>query len=120
MNSITINIDGEDVGLNFGLSCLRWFNEAKEEEPDMFDKENRITDIGLSKLIECAYRLERRLEKGKEKPVIPFRKFYEWVEKRLYDNGEGKQDIIKVMTAFNESPVIKQIIESDQSVSQNS
>lgn len=98
---------GKDIGLRFGYPCVRWFTESSFENKDYFDKAESLTDIGVAKLLQFAYKNECVV--NEVKPEIPFKDFYEWVEARVKMSGETAPELTDVIKVFLESqPVVEQ------------
>lgn len=107
MSFTTITIEGKEVGLRFGYPCIRWFTEASFDNPDYFDKAESLTDIGVAKLLQFAYKNDCVVKEVK--PDLSFVKFYEWVEQRVSLSGETNPELAEVIKIFLESqPVVDQ------------
>jgi hypothetical protein len=108
MSYTTIKIEGRDIGLRFGYPCIRWFTEASIDNPDYFDKAESLTDIGVAKLLQFAYKNDCVVKEVKPED-IGYEKFYEWVEARVGGEGEVNSELGDIMKIFLESqPVLDQ------------
>lgn len=105
MSFTTIKIGDQDIGLRFGYPCIRWFTEASFDNPDYFDKAESLTDIGVAKLLQFAYKNECVVKEVKAD--IPFIKFYEWVEQRISLSGETNTELAEVVKVFLESQPVQ-------------
>lgn len=111
---ITILIEGKPVGLKFAFPCVRWFSEESQKQPDIYfietDRGPSMTDYGLAKLMQCAYRNQCLL--SEVNPDIKFEKFVEFVESK--NNQEGAEELGRIMTVYAESSVSKRVVESSE------
>lgn len=106
MSFTTIKIGGQDVGIRFAYPCIRWFTEASQDNPDYFDKGESLTDIGVAKLLQFAYKNECVYREVK--PVLQFSSFYDWVEKRVSITGETNEELAEVIKVFLESQPVQE------------
>jgi hypothetical protein len=126
---IQIKIKDEVIGLKFAFPSVKWFAEAMQKAVDekleayfvesideKGDAQSTLTDYGLAKLMQCAYRNNCLLKE--EKPVLLFADFVEWVND--HNTEEGGVEMGEVLKVYAESSVNKKIIENAEKKSQPS
>lgn len=124
---IQIKIKDEVVGLKFAFPSVKWFAEAMAKAvednleayfinsiDDKGDETSTLTDYGLAKLMQCAYRNNCLLKE--EKPVFKFEHFVDWVND--HNTEEGGAEMGEVLKVYAESSVNKKIIENAEKKSQ--
>lgn len=111
MNGYTsIEIAGNKVGLKFAFPAIKWFGESVADDKDgVYFMEGSLTDYGIAKLMQCAYRNNCLLKE--EEPTLKLGAFADWIETAL-ESEEGKALLVGVMTVYSESSVSKKLVES--------
>lgn len=111
----TIQIGEKTVGLKFAWLAMKWFNEASKGKVDVYFAETVIqgkktetyTSIGLSKLIQCAYRNNNEIKEVKDE--LTFADFYNWVEEKT-ETDEGIAELGRIVTVYSESNFSKKLV----------
>lgn len=126
---IQILINETPVGLKFAFPSVKWFAEAiqKAETDGMeayFTKTvddkgetiDTLTDYGLAKLMQCAYRNNCLLKEVKAE--LNFEHFVNWVGE--HNNDEGSAEMLEVLKVYSESSVRKTIKQDSEKKSPQS
>lgn len=98
-NSIKVNIGGREIGLLFGLLQVKEFELALVGNMDLFfDKNNMITEAGLSQLVYTANQNHRFINQGEG---LTLEDVYEWLIMGRTDEAVKGQilDVVKVWQA---------------------
>ena len=104
---ITVDINGKNIGLKFGMVANRMFFEKMVEKPDILTGDT-INEVGIGHLIYAGY-INNCLVKGVE-PELAFHFFMEWVEEALVDDNV-KQRLQDISNCFSDSKFTKKAIE---------
>jgi hypothetical protein len=115
MNYITITINGETIGLKFGMASFRYLTD-KFVDGISFDN-NIINEIGISHIIYSGY-YNNCLVKN-EKPTLTFENIVDWLEKNI-KNQQVLEEINNAVNVWSESDVIKETQEDGTTKKKNS
>jgi hypothetical protein len=97
---IALEINGEKVGLKFGMPANRWFTEKLSENIELISKDGVVTEIGVAYLIYFGY-LNNCLVK-EETQKHGFGYFMEYVEEALL-NEDIMPNLIEVSKVYADS-----------------
>jgi len=103
MNYTSITINGQKVGLKFGMASFRYLTD-KFVEGISFDN-NELNEIGISHIIYGGY-MNNCLVKG-VLPEMTFESIVDYVESNL-QNDEFLESLKEVVKVWTESDFIKQ------------
>lgn len=95
-NSITVPINGKEIGLLFGLLQVKEFELALVGNMDLFfDSKNMLTEAGMAQLIYTANQNHRFLNQGEG---LTLEEIYEWLITGRTDKAVMNQllEILKV------------------------
>jgi len=102
MNYTTITINGETIGLKFGMASFRYL-ENKFVEGKSFTNE-QINEIGIANILYSGY-YNNCLVKDQE-PKYSFEYFIDWIESNL-NNEELIIEITRVINFWSSNDFIK-------------
>jgi hypothetical protein len=102
MNYTTITINGETIGLKFGMASFRYL-ENKFVEGKSFTGE-QINEIGIANIIYSGY-YNNCLIKD-EQPKYSFEYFIDWIETNL-NNIESINEITRIINFWSSNDFIK-------------
>lgn len=103
MNYTTITVNGEKIGLKFGMASFRYLSEGKFIEGKSFQN-NVITEIGIAHIIYSGY-MNNCLVKDIEE-TYSFEYFVDFIESNL-SNDSFLNEIKKVIDLWTNSDFIK-------------
>jgi len=103
MNYTTLTINGENVGLKFGMASFRYLSEGRFVEGKSFAN-NELTEIGIAHILYSGY-YNNCLVKD-ELPKFTFENFVDFVESNL-SNTEVLLQIKSAMDMWADSEFIK-------------
>lgn len=108
---ISININGQPTGIKFNYKAIGdFFTIASEKKDSYYIGEDRLSYLGMAKLIQLAYN-ENCVIKEQE-PSLSLENFFDFVENAYLENVEAdKVEIKKALDAFNESKYVKILTE---------
>lgn len=102
MNYTTLTINGETIGLKFGMASFRYL-ENKFVEGKSFTNE-QINEIGIANIIYSGY-YNNCLIKDAE-PKYSFEYFIDWIEANL-NNIESINEITRIINFWSSNDFIK-------------
>lgn len=102
-------INGEDIGLKFGMAAIGMYRDKIAEEPLLLSN-GQPNEIGQAWLIYFGY-VNNQLIKG-EKADKPFPFFSEWVDS-AYSDPDKAEVLASILTAFAESSLVKMLIDQN-------
>lgn len=102
---IAIEINGEKVGLKFGMLMNKWYTEKMEEDINLLHQDGMPTTIGIAYLLYYGYLNNCKAKEVKES--YSFEYFLDFVELALL-NEEQTNVLIEVSKTFNESRYTKE------------
>lgn len=108
MNYIKIEIEGQTIGLKFGMASFRYL-QGKMVDGIAFDG-NTLNEIGIAQILYSGYYNNCLIKE--EIPSINFETFVDYIEKNL-TNDLFLEDVKKVIMIWSESDFIKQTQQSD-------
>ena len=103
MNYTTITINGEKIGLKFGMASFRYLSEGKFIEGKSFQN-NVITEIGIAHIIYSGYMNNCIVKDIDEK--YQFEYFVDFVESNIANN-DFLEEIKKIIDLWSNSDFIK-------------
>jgi hypothetical protein len=113
MNYTSITIDGQKIGLKFGMASFRYLTD-KLVEGVSFDN-NELNEIGIGHILYGGY-TNNCLVKG-VLPEFTFEYFVDTIEKNLI-NDEFLNQIKEVIKVWTESDFIKQAVDISEAKEQ--
>lgn len=108
MNYTTITINGEEIGLKFGMASFRYLTDKFVDGVSF--NENMINEIGISHIIYGGY-YNHCLIKN-EKPKYNFEYIVDYIESNL-KNQKVLQELQEVIKVWSDSDIIKDATEDD-------
>ena len=105
MSTLThVQVNGQTIGLRFGMQCAREFIVASIEKRDIFftkdeNEYSNLTEVAISKLIHCAYRNDCSVKDVI--PVLTLEDVCNWVEEKIL--SESLEEIQDILNAWGES-----------------
>jgi len=108
MNYTKIEIEGNIIGLKFGMASFRYL-QGKMIDGIAFD-DNTLNEIGIAQILYSGYYNNCLIKE--EIPSISFETFVDYIEKNL-TNDLFLEEIKKVIIIWSESDFIKQTQQSD-------
>lgn len=116
MNYCTITINGEKIGLKFGMASFRYLSQNKFVEGKSFQN-NDLTEIGIAYILYSGY-YNNTIVKDIE-PTLTFEDFVDYIESNL-KNTEFLEEIKKAVEVWASSEFIKQTQEEQEPKKKNS
>lgn len=113
MNYTSITIDGQKIGLKFGMASFRYLTD-KLVEGISFDN-NELNEIGIAHILYGGF-MNNCLVKG-ELPDLSLEYFVDTIEKNLI-NDEFLNQIKEVIKVWTESDFIKQAVDMSEAKEQ--
>jgi hypothetical protein len=108
----TITINGEKVGLKFGIPAIRKYNEGLT--PDMYsENDSQLNEYGTAHLFYCGY-LNNCWRKQEKHPSLSFDVFLDYMD-GIITNPETKAECLEAVKVFTESHVIKSRLDNPDS-----
>ena len=107
MNYAQITINGEAVGMRFGMLATQLFYDAAENGKRLMVGGN-ITDVGIAYVLYCGY--VNHCEVKMIDPVLTFDVFYD----RVDGAGEGDSEIGVALDCWAKSRVVQKAVEASQ------
>jgi len=104
MNYTTITIDGEKIGLKFGMASFRYLSEGKFVEGTSFTN-NQITEIGIANILYSGYYNNCIIKDQEQK--YTFEDFVDFVEINILN-----QDVMKEIGSIIEIWASSEFIQS--------
>lgn len=104
MNYCTITINGQKVGLKFGMASFRYLSDGKFVEGKSFVK-NELNEIGISHILYSGY-YNNCLIKDVE-PELSFADFVDHVEGLLMNKG-AMDEVTNAIKVWADNDFIKQ------------
>lgn len=102
MNYTTITINGEKIGLKFGMASFRYL-EKKFVEGKSFNND-QINEIGLGHLIYAGYYNNCLIKDVELK--YDFEYFVDWVELNL-GNEEAVKELVRIVELWSNNNMLK-------------
>jgi len=104
MNYCTITINGQKVGLKFGMASFRYLSDGKLVEGKSFNK-NELNEVGIAHILYSGY-YNNCLVKDVE-PLLTFEDLVDHIEATLM-NKEGLEEITNAVKVWADNDFIKQ------------
>lgn len=101
---IQININGQPVGIKFGLLSIKDFSLAAEKKRDVLYEGENLSFLGVAKLIQCGYK--NNCEIKEVEPVLTLEDFNNWTEEAM-SSDERKKELAEVLNVFAQSQYVK-------------
>lgn len=111
---ISIEIDGQPVGLKFAYPAIKGFIEASFNKPGIYTdgtEAGNLTLEGIAKLMQQGY-INNCIIKEVE-PTLTYEAFYNWMEE-ANETEEGRAKMGEVLKIFADSYTTKRMVESVQ------
>lgn len=103
---IAILMDGEKIGIKFGMPAIRQF--GKNLKKFELITEGAYNELGIAHILYAGYCCNCQIKY--EEPEIKFEKFYEFAEEAL--KNEERLGVIKdVVKCFEESQYVQEVVE---------
>ena len=115
MNYTTITINGETIGLKFGMASLRYLTD-KIVSGIAFENDD-LNEIGISHILYGGY-INNCYVKN-EKPSYLFEQFVDWVESSL-NNKDAMIEISNAISLWTQNEYIKQTQTQEDTKKKNS
>jgi len=103
MNYTTITINGEKIGLKFGMASFRYLSEGKFVEGKSFAN-NQLTEIGIAHILYSGYYNNCIIKEID--PSLNFENFVDFVESNIIKQ-DGFSEIQKAVELWAASDFIK-------------
>lgn len=116
MNYCTITINGEKIGLKFGMASFRYLSQNKFVEGKSFQN-NELTEIGIAYILYSGY-LNNTIVKDID-PTFTFENFVDYIEANL-TNNEFLEEVKKAVEVWSSSEFIKQTQNVEEPKKKNS
>jgi len=116
MNYCTITINGEKIGLKFGMASFRYLSQNKFVEGKSFQN-NELTEIGIAYILYSGY-YNNTIVKDIE-PTLTFENFVDYIEANL-KNKEFIEEAKNAIQIWSQSDFIKNTQESEEPKKKNS
>lgn len=116
MNYCTITINGEKIGLKFGMASFRYLSQNKFVEGKSFQN-NELTEIGIAYILYSGY-LNNTIVKDIE-PTLTLENFVDYLENNL-KNIDFLEEVKKAIEIWSSSEFVKQTQESKEPKKKNS
>lgn len=104
----TINMNGQQVPLRFGMPACRYFMEHISQEHIAPMSGDSINEVGISYLLYAGY--WNACIADEKVPVMKLSDFMDWVE-LMIDDETAQQEMIKAGECFKESKSVQKFIE---------
>jgi hypothetical protein len=104
MNYCTITINGQKVGLKFGMASFRYLSDGKLVEGKSFVN-NELNEVGIAHILYSGY-FNNCLVKDVE-PSLTFEDFVDFIERTLM-NKESIEPITNAIKVWADNDLIKQ------------
>lgn len=104
MNYCTLTINGQKVGLKFGMASFRYLSDGKLVEGKSFNK-NELNEVGIAHILYSGY-YNNCLVKDVE-PSLTFEDFVDYIEATLVNKG-GLEEITNAVKVWADNDFIKQ------------
>lgn len=115
MNYTTITINGEKIGLKFGMASFRYLSEGKFVEGKAFSN-NELTEIGIAHILYSGY-YNNCLVKDYE-IIYSFENFVDFIESNI-SNKLIQDEIKSIIEIWAKSEFLKQNISDDVTKKKN-
>lgn len=102
----TIEINGEPVGLCFGLPAVKYIGE-KAKDVQLFKNDGTYTEEGIARILFAGYKNHCLLEDQKE--TLPFKPFYLLIQEAVL-NPETIEPIKDALKVFEESRIVQSVL----------
>jgi hypothetical protein len=109
MNYTKIDIDGQTIGLKFGMASFRYL-QGKMVDGIAFDG-NTLNEIGISQVLYSGYYNNCLIKE--EIPSLSFESFVDYIEKNL-TNDIFLEEVKRVITIWADSDFIKQTQQTEK------
>lgn len=116
MNYTTITINGEKIGLKFGMASFRYLSEGRLTEGKSF-RNNELTEIGIAHILYSGY-YNNCIVKDVE-ANLTFEDFVDFVELNLTKN-EFINELKEVIEVWSKCDIIKQTQTEEEPKKKNS
>lgn len=116
MNYTTITINGEKIGLKFGMASFRYLSEGRLTEGKSFQN-NELTEIGIAHIIYSGYYNNCIVKDVDAK--LKFEDFVDFIELNL-KNDEFINELKEVIEVWTQSDIIKQTQTEEEPKKKNS
>ena len=104
MNYCTLTINGQKVGLKFGMASFRYLSDGKFVEGKSFVKDE-LTEIGVAHILYSGY-FNNCLVKDVE-PSLTFADFVDYIESLLISKGD-LSEMNNAISIWSSNELIKQ------------
>lgn len=101
---ISININGQPVGIKFGFLAIKEFSLAAEKKRDVFYDGDSLSFLGIAKLIQSGYK--NNCEIKEVEPTLTLEDFNNWTEDAM-SSEERKKELADVLNVFAQSQYVK-------------
>ena len=105
----TIDINGQKVGLKFGLPAIRQIGEYQAKVP--FYEGKQYSDIGIAHIIFAGYCCNQLMKMADQE--LTFEQVYEYVEERIANIDSVTTDLKPVVECFENSKFLKPFAEAE-------
>lgn len=102
MNYTSIIINGQKVGIKFGMASFRYLSD-KFAIGNAYHN-NELTEIGIAYIVYSGYYNNCIVKE--EEPILSFSDIVDWVEQSLV-NGEQSKDIVEVINLWASNDFIR-------------
>jgi len=103
MNYCTITINGEKIGLKFGMASYRYLSQGRLVEGKSF-QDNDLTEVGLAHILYSGY-YNNSIVKDIE-PTLTFEDFVDYVEANI-SNDAFLEEVKKAIDIWSTTDFIK-------------
>lgn len=104
MNYCTLTINGQKVGLKFGMASFRYLSDGKLVEGKSFNK-NELNEVGIAHILYSGY-YNNCLVKDVE-PSLTFEDFVDYIEQMLV-NKSPLDEVTNAIKVWADNDFIKQ------------
>jgi hypothetical protein len=111
---ITINLNGQPVGLKFAYPAIKAFALAMESKPDLYILSGDRADFtieGMAKFIQCGYLNNCAIKE--QEPTFTYKDFFDYVEAALEDSSRV-EEIAKVFECYGQTVYAKRLAEAEE------
>jgi hypothetical protein len=109
MNYTSIIINGQKVGIKFGMASFRYLSDKFVDGKAYHN--NELTEIGISYIVYSGYYNNCIVKE--EEPTLSFSDFVDWVEVALTDSKKSK-DVMDVITLWSSNDFIRRKDEKEE------
>lgn len=102
MNYTSIVINGQKVGIKFGMASFRYLSEKFVDGKAYHN--NELTEIGISYIVYSGYYNNCIVKE--EEPTLSFSDFVDWVEVSLLDSEKSKE-VMEVISLWGSNDFIR-------------